>query len=85
MQEFTFSSHAQEQMKNRNISREVVNSVLNNPADILTEQGKKIYQSIVNFEGEGVYLIRVFVNIEKIPFHVITVYRTSKIAKYYEG
>jgi hypothetical protein len=59
--------------------------VLNSPQEILTQEGKKIYQSIINFEEEGDYLVRVFVNIEKEPFNVITVYRTSKLDKYYEG
>lgn len=84
MSEFSISNHAKEQMEFRNVSLEVVMSVLTNPQQILTEEGKKIYQSIINFE-EGDYLLRVFVNIEKEPNNVITVYRTSKIEKYYEG
>jgi Domain of unknown function (DUF4258) len=72
-------------MEFRTISLEVVMSILINPQQILTEEGKKVYQSIINFGEEGDYLVRVFVNIEKDPNHVITVYRTSKITKYYEG
>jgi hypothetical protein len=30
-------------------------------------------------------LIRIFVNINKTPALIVTVYRTSKIEKYYEG
>ena len=60
-------------------------SVLTNPQQILTEEGKKVYQSIINFEKERSYLVRVIVNIDKEPNNVITVYRTSKIEKYYEG
>jgi len=69
----------------RNISLEVVIMVLNRPQQILTEGGKRIYQAIINFEEEGNYLVRVFVNVEKDPNNVITVYRTSKIEKSYEG
>lgn len=36
-------------------------------------------------EFRNVSLEVVFVNIDKEPFNVITVYRTSKIEKYYEG
>jgi hypothetical protein len=85
MPEFLISNHAKEQMELRQVSLEVVMSVLANPQQILTEEGKKIYQSIINFEEEGNYLVRVFVNAEKDPKNVITVYRTSKIEKYYEG
>ena len=85
MQQFSISNHAKEQMEYRNISLEVVMSVLTNPQQLLIEEGKKVYQSIINFDEEGNYLVRVFVNIDKLPFQVITVYRTSKIDKYYEG
>jgi Domain of unknown function (DUF4258) len=85
MPDFSISNHAKEQMELRQVSLEVVMSVLTNPQQILTEGGKKIYQSIINFGEEGDYLIRVFINIEKEPYNVITVYRTSKIEKYYEG
>ena len=85
MQQFSISNHAKEQMEYRNISLELVMSVLTNPQQLLIEEGKKVYQSIINFDEEGDYLVRVFVNIEKEPSNVITVYRTSKIDKYYEG
>lgn len=85
MLEITISNHAKEQMELRNIPLQVVMKVLEYPQQVITQEGKKIYQSIVNFEGEGNYLVRVFVNIDKIPNLVITVYRTSKLDKYYEG
>ena len=85
MLEITISNHAKEQIELRNIPLQVVMKVLECPQQVITEDGKKIYQSIINFEGEGDYLVRVFVNIDKIPNHVITVYRTSKLDKYYEG
>lgn len=84
MAEFSFSNHAKEQMKMRGISLEQIMKVLTQPQQIKTEQGKKIYQAIINFEDRN-YLVRVFVNVEIEPFKVITVYRTSKIDKYYEG
>ncbi|MBK9569619.1 MAG: DUF4258 domain-containing protein [Chitinophagaceae bacterium] len=85
MPEFSISNHANEQMKFRNVSLETVMSVLTNPQQVLTQDGRKIYQSIINFVEEGDYLVRVFVNIEVEPNNVITIYRTSKIDKYYEG
>ena len=68
----------------RRISVEIAQTIINNPQQTITQEGKRIYQSIINFE-DGDYLIRVFVNIEKQPNLVITIYKTSKIEKYYEG
>ena len=84
MPEFSISNHAREQMELRGISEEVLMKILNVAQQVITEGDKRIYQSIINFE-DGNYLVRIFVNIEKEPFNVITVYRTSKIDKYYEG
>ncbi len=84
MSDFSISKHAKEQMELRGISEEVILKILNGAQQVITQEGKRIYQSIINFE-DGIYLVRIFVNIEKEPFIVITVYRTSKIDKYYEG
>lgn len=81
---FNFSKHALEQMQWRQISATIVNKVLKNPGETIKENGKTIYQSVALIEGKK-YLIRIFVNSHKDPNLVITVYRTSKISKYYEG
>lgn len=78
---FVFSKHALEQMELRKIPKDVVKKILANPQQIKAEGGKKVYQSIVE---DGNYLIRIFVNQSKNPRIVITVYKTSKISKYYE-
>ncbi len=90
MSEFNFSKHALEMIEERNISMQKILAVLRTPflpgaPDIDLINNKIIYQAIVNFEEEGDYLVRVFVNISKDPPVVITVYRTSKIDKYYES
>jgi hypothetical protein len=47
---------------------------------------KMIYQSIKYFKEDGRnFLVRVFVNIIKQPNLVITVYRTTKIEKYWQN
>ena len=84
MNEIIFSKHALEQMQMRGVSIEIARSILAKPQQIICEPGKKIYQSVVNFDT-GNYLVRLFVNINKEPNLVITVYKTSKIDKYYEG
>jgi hypothetical protein len=83
---FELSLHAIEQMESRNISQEVVFEVLNNPDHIEIEiEGQLVYQKIVKFEEEKPYLVRVFVNTNKTPNLVKTVYRTSKFLKYNES
>lgn len=47
----------------------------------MEEDGLEVYQSIFRENGQE-YLLRVFVNSEKNPPLVVTVYKTSKIKKY---
>jgi uncharacterized protein (DUF924 family) len=65
-------------MQVRNISKEFVLLVIENPDRIVdNEKSVKIYQKV----NED-YLYRVFINEQKEPHLIITVYRTSKILKY---
>ncbi len=63
----------------RQISKEVVENILTSPGQTLVADGHTVYQSIT---VDKKYLIRIFVNESK---RVITVYKTSKIKKYYES
>ncbi|MCB0621225.1 MAG: DUF4258 domain-containing protein [Saprospiraceae bacterium] len=85
MTEIKISTHAREQMDERGISEDMVFDILERPQQTIPEDEEKvIYQSIKFFEeDERDYLVRVFVNIIKFPTLVITVYRTSKIEKYW--
>ena len=65
----------------REIPKSTVEKILINPEQIKNVEGKKVYQSIVE---NGNYLIRIFVNHKKNPKVIVTVYKTSKISKYYE-
>ena len=83
MNKFELSLHAIEQMNIRGVPEEIVFEVLENPDKIdFEEEGQLIYQKVVLFEGLKQYLVRVFVNSDKTPNLVKTVYRTSKISKY---
>ncbi|MHB8623475.1 MAG: DUF4258 domain-containing protein [Sulfuricaulis sp.] len=62
----------------------MLEQVLQNPQQILPERdGKKVYQSRAEFNSGKVFLLRAIVNDEAEPTVVITVYRTSKIEKYW--
>ena len=81
---FRFSNHALEEMERRGISREMLESVLISPQQTITERdGKKAYQSQIDFGGGRMYLLRAIVNDVLDPAVVITVYRTRNMQKYW--
>ncbi|TAE58717.1 MAG: DUF4258 domain-containing protein [Nostocales cyanobacterium] len=81
---YKISHHAQIEMERRQISLSLVESVLDNPQQIILErEGRKVYQSKVDFGNGKLFLLRVIVADDIDPKVVITVYRTSKIEKYW--
>jgi hypothetical protein len=71
-------------MERRGISLALVESVLENPQQIVPEyEEKKAYQSKIDFGGGKSYLLRVIVDDQVVSPWVITAYRTSKIFKYW--
>ncbi|MBI5213277.1 MAG: DUF4258 domain-containing protein [Nitrospirae bacterium] len=81
---FEISRHAQEEMDRRGIPRNQVETILQDPQQIVDEYGqKKAYQSIIDMGTGKDYLVRVIVNDSVNPAKVVTVYKTSKIKKYW--
>jgi hypothetical protein len=62
---YTFSEHALEQIKRRNLSLSLIEEVLTNPESIVDSGNLKVFQSVVEIEQTSKYLLRVFVNLEK--------------------
>ena len=78
------SRHAKNELERRKIPEGFVESVLEHPQQIIDDpEGVRIYQSRVDFGGGKIFLLRVFVSGEGDASKVATVYRTSKIAKYW--
>ena len=76
------SKHALEQGRKRKISERDVYNIVDNYDHILTyDECLKVYQKVMKLENKQ-YLYRVFVNVCKKPALVVTVYKTSKVAKY---
>ncbi len=76
--QFHYSNHSLEQMELRNISKQVVALVMNNPDSIINEEeNQQIFQKVI-----AKYLYRVFVAADKNPVVIKTEHRTSKIYKY---
>jgi len=48
----------------------------------IESEGQLVYQKLVVFGEEKIYLVRIFVNSHKKPNLVKIVYRTSKFSKY---
>ena len=72
-------------MARRQIAEEDVAQVLAGPEQTETiREGRKVYQSrLQSGEPPRTYLLRVFVDTDRAPPEVVTVYRTSKAAKYW--
>lgn len=79
---FDFSNHALTQMELREIRKEMIIDIIQNP-DKIVEQDEElsVYSKVVN-EDSKIYLYRVFLNLVKEPKVVVTVYKTSKLEKY---
>ena len=83
--EYTLSEHALFQMKRRGVGEDVVRAILLSPEQrIQIRPGRVVFQSRVSMgEDAKEYLVRVFVDVDCDPAEVVTVYRTSKIDKYW--
>jgi hypothetical protein len=80
---FRISDHAKAECERREITLAVLQGVLERPGQVVSEQrGRKAYQSKITF-ADKVYLVRAIVDENESPAVVITVYRTSKIEKYW--
>ena len=83
---FRISVHALTEMERRQIPRAVLDSVLNQPEQVVSEKsGRSAYQSRIDFGDGTFYLVRVIVDTGSDPPLVVTAYRTSKIDKYWEA
>jgi len=81
---FILSRHAIEEMRRRQIPRQLLESVLNNPEQRIPQPGgKEIFQSRLKSARGKMYVLRAVLAVDKDPAVVVTVYRTTKIAKYW--
>jgi hypothetical protein len=73
------------EMQRRGITEPDVATVLAAPEQSeVVRPGRCVYQSRMTFDDPPkVYLVRVFVDVDREPPEVVTVYRTSKVQKYW--
>jgi hypothetical protein len=81
---FKLSRHAKQEMDRRAISMDLLESVLEAPQQVIEQpDGKRVYQSQMDFGNGEIFLLRVVV-VEFADYAlVVTVYRTKKIGKYW--
>jgi len=86
MVDYIITDHAYFEMQRRGISKKIIQSILENPDQIVeVREGRNVHQSKVQHDdSDKMYLIRVFIDIDRKPPEVVTVYRTSKIEKYWK-
>ncbi len=76
------SDHATIEMERRQIPLSTIETILADPQQIIPSRpGRQIYQSIININDKS-YLLRLIVDAGEPPT-LVTVYRTSKIKKYW--
>jgi len=82
MKPILISKHAHFEMKRRGIAVADVLSVVRHPQQTITSQnGRTIHQSLIGRAGR--LLLRVVVKEDAHAIHVVTAYKTSKVAKYW--
>lgn len=84
---YRLTSHARSEMARRQITEREVDKVLSAPEQAESvREGRIIFQSRLEWsQPPKLYLLRVIVDVDREPPEVITVYRTSKIEKYWRS
>jgi hypothetical protein len=85
LRDFVFTDHALAEMARRDITKEEVMAVLAVPEQMEeVRTGRVVYHARLEIGNPPkTYLMRVFVDIDFKPCRVVTVYRTSKVDKYW--
>jgi hypothetical protein len=83
MMDYVITAHAAFEMQRRGIAEADLEQVLRAPEQRFpVRAGREVFQSRMGISGTE-YLVRVFVDVERQPVEVVTVYRTSKVSKYW--
>ena len=84
--DYVFSVHARREIARRGLSFPTIEAVLRAPEQrIELRPGRVVLQSQIPDAEGRIFLLRVFVDVERQPAEVVTAYRTSKVMKYWRG
>ena len=82
---YLLTDHAALGMKRRGLTEDLLAGILEAPDQrILVRPGRLILQSRAKFGTSLVYLVRIIVDVDRVPPEVVTAYRTSRIMKYWK-
>jgi hypothetical protein len=83
--DYRITEHALSEMRRRGIDEQLVDQVVSHPEQELpVRPGRVLRQSRITMgEPERRYLVRVIMDVDREPPEVVTVYRTSKIDRYW--
>jgi len=83
--DFLISGHVRLEMERRGISDEVVRRVLATPEQRFPIRSGRIvlHSRLMLGSPATMYLVRVVVDVDRRPAEVVTVYRTTRLAKYW--
>ena len=80
---YQFSKHAREEMAKRGIGLSEVEAVVQSPEQMVPgDDGCTVYQSKIR---GGHLLLRVVIDERVDPARIVTIYQTSRIAKYWRS
>ena len=83
IEHWVLTPHALSELARRRIDQDTVMRVLRSPGQrYAVRRGRDVLQSLVEIGGKT-YVVRVFVDIDRTPPEVVTVYRSSQIEKYW--
>jgi hypothetical protein len=81
---FRLTKHAREELRRRRIPEKLLNETLHAPQQVVAgKKGRSVYQSKLDFGRNKMFLLRAIVADQADPAVVITVYKTSRIEKYW--
>ncbi len=81
-----FFPHAEERRKERKINKDLVKEAILHPDEVIS-RGKTmiVHKKYFNSYKKKEYLLRVFLEEKESKKVVVSLYRTSKISKYFRG
>jgi len=84
--DYIITPHARFEMERRGIDTESVREVMAAPGQRRNVRpGRDVLQSKLSLgKPPKMYVVRVFVDVDRKPAEVVTVYRSSKVTKYWK-
>jgi hypothetical protein len=85
--DFLISAHARAEMERRGITEEVVRRIITAAEQQVRVSERRIVLHSRTMMGTPpkMYLVRVVIDIDRRPAQVVTVYRTTKVDKYWRA